>query len=262
MRSRAPASTPPRARTATAPTTCFVPLSRRSCSGDGAALAETFATAPGAAIYRHLWRALVDAEAIAPESDVQATVFALPVVIVAGLADGAGTSATLPGVLSDTAGLASILREHGALAGNQTFALATALAAAETIDLAHLPRLLAPRSLAATSAHVLHAPVDLAPAPIALAEGHESVHVRFIVGIALAAAGVDLVAARDGDKWGMQLARAIGVQLAVPGASVLALPHAPLRLVPALADRACAPARGGGAGVPEQRAAADAGRHR
>ena len=202
--------------------------------GDGAVLAETFTTAPDAAIYRHLWRALVDAEAIAPEGDVQATVFALPVVIVAGLADGTGTTATLPGVLSDTAALATVLREHGALAGNQTFALATALAAAETIDLAHLPRLLAPRSLAATSAHVLHAPVDLAPAPIALADGHESVHLRFIVGIALAAAGVDLVAARDGDKWGMQLARAVGEQLAVPGASVLALPHAPLRLVAAL----------------------------
>lgn len=201
---------------------------------DGAALAEIFTAAPGAAIYRHLWRALVDAEASTPEGDVRVTVFALPVVIVAGLADGASATATLPGVLSDTAALASVLREHGALAGNQTFALATPLAAAEAIDLSHLPRLLAPRSLAAMSAQVPHAPVDLAPAPIALAEGHESVHLRFIVGIALAAAGADLVSARDGDKWGIPLARAIGVQLAVPGASVLALPHAPLRLVPAL----------------------------
>jgi len=202
--------------------------------GDGAALADCFATAPGAAIYRHLWRALVDAEAMAPQGDVCASVFALPLVIVAGLAEGIGTSPTLPGVLSDTGALASLLREHGALAGNRTFALANTLAAAEAIELQRLPRLLAMRSLAGETGAAPHAPVDLAPAPIDLVEGHESVHLRFVVGIALAAPDVDLLAARDSGKWGMPLARVIGAQLAIPGASVLALPHAPQRLVPGL----------------------------
>ncbi len=44
--------------------------------------------------------------------------------------------ATLPCVLDDTAALAEILREHGALAGNQSFALANALVATGAIDLA------------------------------------------------------------------------------------------------------------------------------
>ncbi len=194
---------------------------------DGGALAEVFATAPGAAVYRHLWRLLTRAESASDGDALRATVFALPVVIVAGLAEGASGTATLPAVLADPGILAALLREHGALAGNRTFALGDALVDAETLALAHLPRLLARRTLAAT----VPPPLDLAPAPIALAAGHESVHLRFVVGVAMAAPGVDLVASASTQGWGIPLTQALGAQIAVAGTTVLALPHAPQRLV-------------------------------
>ena len=202
--------------------------------GDGEALATAFATAPGGDVYRHLWRMLAEAEA-APASDgVQATLFALPLVVVAGVADPTDAPPTLPGVLPDPKALAALLREHGAVGGNRTFTLAPALAAADALEFARLPRLLAPRILADAATDAARAALDVAPAPIALPAGHESVHLRFVVGMALAAPGVDLLGARDAGKWGIPFAQAIGVQLAVPGASVLALPHPPQRLVPAL----------------------------
>lgn len=201
--------------------------------GDGTALAEAFATTPGAAIHRHLWRALVDAEALPADDAVAVTVFALPLVIVAGTVDDATETPTLPGVLADAPALAAMLREHGALAGNQTFALANALAAPDALELARLPDLLRAHALG-HARDATQVRLDLPPAPVAVSAGHETVHLRFVVGVALAAPGVDLLASRDPGKWGLPLARLIGTQLAAPGASVLALPHAPQRLVVAL----------------------------
>lgn len=197
---------------------------------NGRALAEVFDTTPGPAVYRHLWRLLTRAESASDGDALRATVFALPVVIVAGLAEGASGTASLPGVLSDPAALAALLREHDALAGNRTFALGNALVDADALGLAHLPRLLARGTLTAT----MPAPLDLAPAPIGLAAGHESVHLRFVVGVAVAAPGVDLVASVSTQGWGIPLTQALGAQIAVPGTTVLALPHAPQRLVTAV----------------------------
>ncbi len=72
----------------------------------GERLAAVFATAPTAAIYRHLWRLLAQcAPESAAASRLKVTVFALPVVIVAGLDAGPDARATLPCVLDDTAAL-------------------------------------------------------------------------------------------------------------------------------------------------------------
>jgi len=202
---------------------------------DGPALRAVFATAPGAAVCRHLWRLLVESESLAAKGgDVELTTFALPLVIVAGLADAAQASRMLPGVLKDMPALTNLLREHDALAGNRTFVLAKVLAAADALELERLPGLLGAGRLRDAPGVTPIPPMDLPPAPIAVSAGHESVHLRFIVGAALAGPGVDLLAPRGDRTWAMPFGQAVGVQLAVPGASVIALAHAPQRLVPAL----------------------------
>jgi hypothetical protein len=196
----------------------------------GERLAAVFATAPTAAIYRHLWRQLAQCTPQGPASELKVTLFALPLVIVAGLEAGPDARATLPCVLDDTAALVEILREHGALGGNQSFALANALVATAAIDLGQLPDLLS-WSASAESALTARA---LEPAPIVLTGGPETVHLRFLVGSALAAPDTDLLRRTDVGKWGMPLAQALGRQAGAPGITVLVLPRAPQSLLQAV----------------------------
>ncbi len=199
--------------------------------GRGEDLAVVFATAPSVAAYRHLWRLLAECErSPGTTGTLSVTVFALPVIVVAGIEGGSDSQATLPCVLGDVTALVDILSEHRALSGNKSFALASVLVSASTIDLAQLPDLLARRALSEDAAPA-HVPQ---PAPIALRGGPETVHLRFLVGSALAAPGADLLRDAEVGKWGMPLAQALGRQLATPGASVLALPRAPQSLLQAV----------------------------
>jgi len=197
----------------------------------GERLASIFETAPSVATYRHLWRLLTMCERESGRVDSLAvTLFALPIIIVAGIEGPGDARTTLPCVLEDAAALAGILREHGALAGNQSFALANALVAAGAIDLAHLPELLAWRALPETAPFMR----PLEPAPITLSGGPETVHLRFLLGTALAARGADLLRNADLGKWGIPFTQALGRQLGAPGISVLALPRAPQSLLHAV----------------------------
>src|SRR5215831_7899405 len=68
---------------------------------EGAELSQLFARAPSASVYRHLWRRLGDAWNAAPrEAALQAYVFAIPVVLVAGHTV-AGARVTLQGAIDD-----------------------------------------------------------------------------------------------------------------------------------------------------------------
>ncbi len=202
-------------------------LVQRLQTEDAHSLAADFDAAPSVAIARQLWRRLIDAwqqaSRAAEGEQLRATLFAIPVVIVAGNQ----TAAALPsveGVLADPELVGAILREHGAVGGSQTFALAGTLAAAEAIEVSQWPALLRWQREALA---VNVAERDLAPAPIALPAGHEAAHLRFAVGTALAAPDVDLLATADVGGWALPLARELGRQIAVPGASLLALPRAP-----------------------------------
>jgi hypothetical protein len=199
--------------------------------GNGKRLASVFATAPSVATYRHLWRLLAWCE-LDPDrvAGLAANPFALPVIIVAGIEGDLPARATLPCVLEDTAALAGILKEHNALAGNQMFALAPTLVATGAIDFAQLPDVLAWRALPETvpSARALE------PAPIVLAAGPETVHLRFLLGSALAARGGALLRDAGVGKWGIPLTHALGSQLGAPGIAVLALPRAPQSLLHAV----------------------------
>ncbi len=200
-------------------------------AGDGTGLAHVLDSAPSPELHRHLWRILArlerDGRAGPPGSPVR--LFAMPVVVVAALAGPDAAACELPGVLADPRELAQLLTQHGALAGNTTIALAPALVDANALALARLPWLLA----AACNEPVAGA-FDLVPVPLAVAGTTESVHLRFIVGTALAAPTADLFRERDAGKWAMPFAQRLSAQLAVADTSVLALARPPQPLVEAL----------------------------
>jgi len=200
-------------------------------TGDGGALAQLFARVPSAAVHRHLWRLLAERErAAGADAALRMTLFAIPLVIVAALDGKPAAPVTLPGVVDDIAGKVAILREHRALAGNENFALGNALVAADALALEHLPALLASRAVSSTATPLR----DLAPAPITVGTATETVHLRFLVGTALAAPTVDPLREQTIGQWGIPLAAAIARDIGAAGVSVLALPRAPQGLVSAL----------------------------
>jgi hypothetical protein len=206
-------------------------LAERLESGDALLLAELIAAAPSVAIARQLWRRLIDAWRLASrgnaEEGVAATLFAMPVVVIAATQSAADTSAIVPsvaGLLPDTARLAAILLEHRALAGNESFGLADALVAADAVDIPRWSDLLAWQKLVGRREVVER---DLPPTPMAVQPGQQGVHLRFLIGTTLAAPEVDVLAATDGAGWAMPLAKELARQLALPEVAVLALPRAP-----------------------------------
>ena len=209
-----------------------VALAARLESGTALFVAELLAAAPSVAVARQLWRRLIEAwrlaSSAAAEDGVAATLFAMPVVIVAGSRTGDEAPAAVPSiaaVLSETARLVAILREHGALAGNQSFGLADALVAADALDPTRLGELFTWQQLARERDS--NRP-ELPPAPITLQPGQQSVHLRFLFGTALAAPALDVLAASDAMGWAMPLAQELARQLGAPAVSVLALPRPPL----------------------------------
>lgn len=197
----------------------------------GRRLAQWLASAPSIAVHRHLWRALVHRAAVPPRGEhIAVTLFAIPLVIVAGVGGGPQACATVPGTLPDAPALVAVLAEHGALGGNRSFALATSLVAADALDVAAAPALLAARRAALSRGE----PLALPPAQLVLPAG-ESVHLRFLVGSALGAAGIDVTREATTGRWGMPLTRALSAQLAAAGATLLALPRPALAPLAAVA---------------------------
>ncbi len=190
---------------------------------------------PSAAVARHLWRLLAEIEQgdNASSAALRTTLFALPVILVAGVEAG-DTRVTLSGVLATRQDFEQLLRQSRAFGGCETFALAGTLIGADAIDLAALPALLARRDPAeARSAHELP-PLDFAPAPIDVGGATERVYLRFIAGAVLTPAGVDPLRETNITQWGIVLAQQLARALTAPGVSLLALPRPPQRLVTAL----------------------------
>src|SRR5512143_3358546 len=201
--------------------------------GEGGALAALFAGAPAVDVARHLWRQLDAAWRARPgDRALGLDLFAIPIVVVTA---GAGAATAIhPGVLDDPAALAAILREQGALGGSQAFSLSPALVGSDALDLARLPGLSAWQRLPVDPGIAPLPARALPPEPIRAPGPEERVHLRFVVGATLARAGVDLLAATTTRPWGVPFTKELSRQLAVPGVSVLALPRAPQRPLPAV----------------------------
>ncbi len=184
-------------------------------------ISDALTRAPSLAVQRLVTRVLASAHVEAGrargDATLPTTVFAVPVVIVAGNA----TPVNIPGALPKIDAVIALMKAHGALRGNQTFALSNALAASSTFALDKLSASLAwwaPQG---------DEPVRVERAAMAVPENQESVFLRFIVGTALAGPGVDLLTENDTGKWGMPFTQTFATQLGGGTLSLLALPRPP-----------------------------------
>jgi hypothetical protein len=198
--------------------------------GEGDRLARTLALAPSPALARHVRRLLADGERDlgSPRDALGATLFAIPVIVVAAQ-NIAAPAVTVDAVLRDAEAIAALLRDARAFGGSQTFALGNALVAADAIDVDRLPALLARSGL--REGPLAQEALDLAPAPITVDGMQERVHLRFLPGVVLTPPGTDPLAADAIARFGMPLAQALGRSLAARDVTLLALPRAPQRLV-------------------------------
>jgi hypothetical protein len=130
----------------------------------------------------------------------------------------------LAGVLNEPERVTALLREHHALGGNLTFALAAPMVAADALDMPRLSTLLAWQKLSSSEGPVAR---ELHPTPMVVHSNQESVHLRFLIGTAIGASAVDVFADKGGSEWVMPLAQELSRQLATTGLSVLALPRPP-----------------------------------
>jgi hypothetical protein len=178
------------------------------------------------AVYRYLSRKLAQIVKTRQVGDLAITLFAVPVCIVAGATTTEPTRVVVDGVLRDIDALVALLQTNGALAGNRSFALANVLVGARAIDVSKLGQLRAASGLDAP-------PPTLEPAPLEVHAG-ESVHLRFLIGRAIGAAGVDVLRDTGVGRWGLPLARALNEQLRTPGVSLVALPRAAMPIPAAL----------------------------
>jgi hypothetical protein len=210
-------------------------VTRALAAGEGELLARTVAQAPSPATARHLRRVLTDVERapLRASGELYTTLFAIPVIVVAGL-DAEAVPVTLDAVLSDVAPLAAMLRDARAFGGCETFALSSSLVAADRLDIAALPLLLARRALVAHAGDFAGGALDLPPSPIPVDSGVERVHLRFIPGVLLTPPGIDPLAESTIGRWGMALAAAIAKALTAPGVTRLALPRPAQRPVAAV----------------------------
>ena len=173
-------------------------------------IADALDRAPSLAAQRHLTRVLanahVDAGRAQGDASLPATVFALPVVVVAANA----SPLSIPGALPNIEEFVALMRAGGALRGNQNFAISNALAAPHAFALDKLAASLDWWTLAP---HTPRSPIAVERAPMPLPASQESVFLRFLVGTALAGPGVDLLTDNDTGKWGMPFTQAFARQL-------------------------------------------------
>ncbi len=190
-------------------------------AGDVTEIADGLARAPTHAVQRHITRALASAHVEAGrargDATLPATVFAIPVVIVAANSG----PLNVPGALPNIDEIAALMKANGALRGNENFVLSNALAPASALTLEKLPATLGWWASAAAT------PVAIEKAALPVPANQESVFLRFLVGTALAGPGVDLLTANDTGKWGMPFTQAIAKQLGGGTLSLLAMPRPP-----------------------------------
>jgi len=203
---------------------------RVALAHDAASVEHAVDNAPSPFTARRLWRAADEIWRAVEEGEALAvTLFALPLVMVVG-ANPDTETAVVPGVIPNAQTLAEVLRAGAALRGNETIALSDVLASASALSIRSLPAWQAVRR---SSAHLNEPPA--APAPIALTR-HESAHLRFIIGTAVAGRGVDLLQDRSVGAWGAALTRELVRVLSSERGPVLPLPRAPQSLLVARHD--------------------------
>ncbi len=172
--------------------------------------------------------------ALAPpvaKDGVNLQVFAMPVVIVVG----AQTSQRVAGVLSEPDAIRLLFERSGALGHCRNFGISNALSSMDCIEAIAWTTL---RSIAAAQSWDEFQALDLPPADIEVSAGRESVHLRFTCGAALTPADAPafVEAAGNVGRWGIELAKELGKQLATPDVQLLAIPRAPRSIIRAVTE--------------------------
>ncbi|MEN9560416.1 MAG: hypothetical protein RLZZ502_1627 [Pseudomonadota bacterium] len=197
-------------------------------NNDVVLLKQALSHPPSFAIQRALVRALSAALDAAgrelADEGLSCHVFAIPLMVVCA----APSAMRIAGEVPDIAELISIMRDKGALRGNQSLSLSPALVNTRVFDLEILPALLSLWQLP-----MGHLP-ELGGADMECMGAQESVHLRFLIGTAYASKTADLLTALDTVPWGMPFTQALGKQLSQNGATVLPLPNAPMSPLAAL----------------------------
>ncbi len=187
-------------------------------------IARALDAAPTQAAYSKLWHAMCDVanqRGVMPTPDaVVARLFALPLIIITG----SRQPASLPGVVPDIAAITDLFEKHGALGAARNFGLGNALCSLETIESVK------PGEIYAWTRDIGAVRRELAPSAITIPQSGEHVHLRFIVGAAIAPAAEPsfIETASNIGAWGMPLTRALATQLAQPNVEVLPLARPPL----------------------------------
>ena len=198
-------------------------------TGNDARIEQALAEATSWSVREKLQRALITALEPGDDAVLTIRVFAIPVLIVTG---GRGL-AVVPGVVPDVGELQALLEKHGALGQSMNFGLGNALTTTERLT-AVKPAMLY-RYTREQGAEGFRPP-DLAPQDIEVDSGEERVHLRFLLGAAVAAPNASDFSETAGNigAWGLAFTQALARQLAQEGLSLLAIPRPPTNLQRAL----------------------------
>ena len=189
---------------------------------DHAALNAALTQAPSHYAYSILWEALRQAvEQPEAYSEQWATLFAIPVVLVAGIKG----QAQLPGKLSDLDAIKALLEQHEVISAHADVYLSSRLAHPEQLASVNPAQLVLWRDQLQYASGGL--PAELPEAPVTFKD--EGVFTRFLIGIAIqhkTAEPAVRLNARIG-AWGVPLAQEIGRQLQTTGVTLFTIPRAP-----------------------------------
>ena len=192
------------------------------------ALAEVVSPAAGRVLWEALDRAINSPGD--PHNGLAAQVFAFPLVLVTG----GPASVTVPGTLREPHAIEEVLATEGALGHVRNFGLNGALCADTSMEGFSPSQLYA--VLRGLESGGTQSWSDLLPAEIDLDSADESVHLRFLTGVAVTPAQAPSIVetAADIGRWGMPVSRELIAQLGQPGLSLLALPRPPNGLLQAV----------------------------
>jgi hypothetical protein len=196
-------------------------LRELAAQGRDAEIRELLSVAPSRDVYARLWQALCAAiEKPQGGEAVAARVFAIPWVIVCG----GGVKATLSGVLPGVAELVRVLETKGVFGTSRNVGVGNVLVAIETIEAMRPSEILQWAQEPAMR--------DVPPAPIDVLPGAEEVHVRLLLGAAIASANAPDVVETGSNiaAWGTPALRAMSAQLATSGVQILPMPRPPAGL--------------------------------
>lgn len=196
-------------------------------NGDEALIRDTLLHPWSAQAARAMWQAIDAAiTAASRNGTINLQLFAIPVLIVVG----AQHARRIPGVLTDPGAIRTLFEKSGVLGHCRNFGISNALAALDSVEAVSWAK---QYRLVKAQDWEGFAGIDLPPADIDVTVSRETVHLRFICGAALTPASAPAFAESAGDigRWGMQLTKEMGRQLATPDVSLLAIPRAPRSVI-------------------------------